>query len=271
MTSWLSGHPSIFMSPKKEPHFFDTDQRRRTTSLSDYERLFDKARHNEVVGEASVFYLFSHEAIPNIINYNPESRFLVMLRNPIDMLISLHRFYLFLGREDVSDLWDAWALNESRRRGLFIPRTAWDAKRMVYGDVCSVGEQIERMLLHIRSEKVLFVFLEDVKNKPRIEYLRVLNFLEVSDDGRCEFFTQNPAKSVRFAAVARFRAFAFNYKKKLGLRRSTGILNFIQKMNTIEGGYSEDNKNIRRLLHEFFQDDISKIQSLTGRDLSHWA
>lgn len=33
LAHWLAGHPQVFMSPVKEPHFFNTDYQRYLNSL----------------------------------------------------------------------------------------------------------------------------------------------------------------------------------------------------------------------------------------------
>src|SRR5579871_6019552 len=43
MAAWLAAHPYIFMSPKKEPHFFNTDERQEVSDLEEYMRLFQDA------------------------------------------------------------------------------------------------------------------------------------------------------------------------------------------------------------------------------------
>src|SRR5262245_35065298 len=67
LAAWLADHPDIFMSPTKEPHYFNTDHKRYLNSLAGYEQLFEDAtdRHS-AVGEASVWYLYSANAVENI-------------------------------------------------------------------------------------------------------------------------------------------------------------------------------------------------------------
>jgi hypothetical protein len=61
---YLNAHPKIFMSPTKEPNYFckdftaqSADRRGRITLWSDYVRLFEAARDETAIGEASVVYL----------------------------------------------------------------------------------------------------------------------------------------------------------------------------------------------------------------------
>ena len=68
LATWLSGHPNVFMSAVKEPHFFNTDDRRFISTLEAYENLFRAASSDHcAVGEASVWYLSSTEAVRNIL------------------------------------------------------------------------------------------------------------------------------------------------------------------------------------------------------------
>jgi hypothetical protein len=91
LSVWLGGHPQIFMSSMKEPHFFNNDDRQAIRTLDDYEALFWSATEEHIaIGEASVWYLSSADAVPAILQYQPEAKFIVMLRNPVEMAPALH-------------------------------------------------------------------------------------------------------------------------------------------------------------------------------------
>ena len=68
LASWVSEHPSVYMSPLKEPDYFHANE--KIGSLKEYEQLFEGAGPEHItVGEASVRYLYSQVAVPNILNY----------------------------------------------------------------------------------------------------------------------------------------------------------------------------------------------------------
>lgn len=59
--------------------------------VQDHETLFQSAGGEHLaIGGASVWYLTSANAVENILNYQPQARFIVMLRNPIEMAPALH-------------------------------------------------------------------------------------------------------------------------------------------------------------------------------------
>jgi sulfotransferase family protein len=136
LARWLGDHPNIFMAPQKEPHFFNTDDRRGVATLVEYEDLFRNAQREHVaVGEASVWYLSSSQAVRNILQYNPNARFIVMVRNPIEMAPALHGEMLISGLECIKDFSRAWNAQEERRQGLHLPALSWTQRRFLYGDI----------------------------------------------------------------------------------------------------------------------------------------
>lgn len=271
MANWLGEHPNIYMSPAKEPHFFDTDQRRRTTSIKEYEALFSAANESHTaIGEASVFYLFSNEAVPNIIRYSPRAKFIVMVRNPLGMAYSLHSFYCQVGRENIVSFADAWALDSERRQGRSIPPQAWDPTRMVYRDVCAVGGQIERLLTHVPPERLKIVFLEDVQRDARAVYREVLEFLGVRDDGRSQFATLNAARANRLQMLSNLSAAAYDLKHRLKIKRGIGFLNTIQKLNSKSRNAKHIDHELRSEVLIYFNDDISLLSRISSRNLDHW-
>jgi len=98
----LKQHPGIFMPSLKEPSFFyfagkkevnkNIFNLRPLTKFEQYSRLFHRAAHHKVIGEASGICLSTYsETIPNIKKYHPrwgEVKIIIILRNPVDRLFS---------------------------------------------------------------------------------------------------------------------------------------------------------------------------------------
>ena len=62
MVEYLRTHPDIFISEPKEPNFFadDMPKMKYVDSLKAYLNLFNKVKHEKVIGDASIFYMFSN-------------------------------------------------------------------------------------------------------------------------------------------------------------------------------------------------------------------
>lgn len=278
LAAWLAEHPNIYMSPVKEPHFFCTDlQYINIHNLHDYLLLFKGAsKEHKAVGEASTCYLFSKTAVPNIEKELPGSRYIVMIRNPVDMAYSLHEQQLFSGYEHIKDFAQAWRLSEERAQGRKVTKWCRDPKLLDYKSVCKLGEQLERLFRIVPRDRVLVLVLDDIKENPRREYLKVLDFLGVPDDGRTTFPIYNPAKERRWPRLQKvvftMSKISPRIKKALGIPTNWGIGIFtaLDKINIRYRPRPPMPPALRAELVEFFRSDIQLLSQLLDRDFSEW-
>jgi hypothetical protein len=278
LATWLAGHPSIYLSPIKEPFYFSKDIGNYWPYGWDaYVRLFNGAgpRH-KAVGEASTNYLFSRVAVPSIEEVVPAARYIVMVRNPVDMAYSLHEQQLRSFNENVQDFGRAWRLSPERREGLQVPPGCKDPILLDYPAWCRLGEQLERLFSIVTHERVLVLVLDDVKENPRREYLRVLEFLDVPDDGRQEFPVFNPARAWRSPRIGRaIRALARFVAKSKHIqgwlpRRSFGFVRHLEAWNTQYRPRPPLPEDLRMELEAYFADDVRKLEELLGRKFPSW-
>lgn len=274
LAQWLGEHPNIFMSPVKEPHFYSTDlANQQTRTRAEYERLFkDVTEHHKAVGEASVWYLYSQEAVRNILSENPDAKFIVCLRDPIGMAQSLHNQQLFATNEDIRDFESAWNAQSDRMNGDKIPKTCMDAQLLFYGEICRLGEQYDRLLSMCDARNVMPIFLEDVKSDAAGVYERVLGFLEIPSDSRKNFLSINVAserRSLTIARVQRYVRLARRYLSVPGLQTGlmTKINNWNRKPKAVRNAISS---SFRSKLSDYFEDDVRKLGRCTDRDLNKW-
>lgn len=280
LSEYLRSHPGIFLCEPKEPHFFaeDMDRHRYVKSLEDYLDLFKYAgTEHEIVGEASVGYLYSSVALTRIHEFNPAAKVIAMVRNPIDMAPSSHQQLLFARYEDEPDFEKAWNLQESRRRGQHIPPGCRAPGFLQYAQTCRLGAQVRRLLEIFPANQIKIIVFDDFIADTAAVYREVLDFLGLPDDHRQQFERINEAKQFRSRHVAGLVAtckplvVAFALK----LRAATGFnpLPWMKRMMTVN-----ENKivkaplspGLRRALADSFRSDVELLSSLIGRDLSFW-
>jgi hypothetical protein len=272
VASWLSEHPKIYMSPYKEPHHFNTDQNWVwTPERSNYEAYFDAANSEHcAVGEASSWYLYSQLAVAGIERYQPAARYIVCLRNPVEMAYSLHEQMVVSGREHVESFATAWDMSDERKKGLSVTRWCREPRHLAYGDVCKLGEQLQRLYRHVPRERVHTVLMDDIKIDTRAVYLDILSFLRVPDTGRAEFFVLNSAKQRRSMGLRRLVQVIGNFKRGLGIRSSFGVLTAVDRKNIRSLARTPLSARMRCTLQAYFADDIALLEMLTRRGLRHW-
>lgn len=276
MADWLGRHPRVFMSTPKEPTFFCDDLIPwRPRDLREYEALFEKAQpRHDVVGEASTSYLYSRTAVPNILEYVEDPRFLVMVRSPIEMAHSLHGEHLFQGNEKEASFERAWELQTPRANDPdhpSIPRACNDPQLLMYGPFCRTGEQLARLYEHVPGASVHVTVLDDVTADARREYLRVLEFLGLPDDDRREFPVRNVAKSRRSPRLARMMRLLGKLRLRLGpTYRGLGLATRLSNLNRRTERREPLSDAMRGRLTDYFRDDVERLGRLLDRDLSHW-
>ena len=275
LANWLREHPRIFMTQRpKEPMYFDKDiVNVDRMSLKQYENLFRDADDTHlVVGEASTPYLRSLEAVPNILEYSPSARFLVAVRNPVEMAPSVHAQAANTQFETIADFREAWNAQEDRRQGKRIPNNSKnDPERFLYADVCRLGEQLERLFRQVPRDRVMVVFMEDMRADPRRVYLDILDFLAVPDDGRSNFPSANVRKRIKLPVLGRLLSLAWLSKRLLGLQGvRTGAFLKIHDWNQVPMRPGQLDEEFRQELIACFENDIHLLGDLTGRDISGW-
>jgi hypothetical protein len=271
LAHWLSGHPGIFMSPVKEPKFFNTDARTvGGFSKEEYERLFLGADEtHRWLAEGSTAYLRSTTAVSNILAYAQDPRFVICVRNPVEMVVSLHGERIKQGVETETGFEQAWRLQESRQQGRLVPRLCVEPSDLLYGPICRVGHQLERVLAQAGADRVIVVVLDDIRADPAREYRRVLDFLGLPDDGRTRFSAENKALYLPplLAGCLRFAALA---KQLLRIRAGTGVTALARRALGRPPAKSPLSPELRNELRTYFRDDVSKLSAILGRDFSHW-
>lgn len=268
----LSQHPNIFITNPKEPHFFEKEIPRGIQSKKAYESLFLKVKqHHTIVGEASTGYLYSQAAIPEIRSCYPESKFLVSVRNPYEMAISLHGQALRGKYENQLDFNVAWKLQRARRRGANLPEACISPVLLLYGDRCALGDQIERLYSMVSPENVCLVFFDDLVNNPAGLYNKIYEFLGVPDFDARDFPVLNQKKHIRWPFVASVVRSLGKAKSAIGINKSLGIADRLMKIasvNPVEKQVIRDDVWLE--MDDAFMTQIKKIESFSGRDLRHW-
>jgi hypothetical protein len=274
LAGWLGAHTGIFMASPKEPAYFSTDIE-TVGAVRDrlaYDALFSTAGAAQCSGEASTTYLRSRVAVPAVLARRPETKLIVCLRNPVEMMQSVHGQLLRGGRENLIDPAQAWAAQEARRQGRDLPPFCPEPADLDYAAACALGVQVGRLLDVARRDQVHFIFNENMRADPGAVYRDVLAFLDVADDGRRDFASLNQRSASRSSALNRALARASALRRRFWRGGSSlGLGALIARLNTSSAASTATiDPGLRALLTAHFADDIDALAALTERDLSEW-
>jgi hypothetical protein len=276
MARYLAGHPQVFMSAVKEPHYYATDLPglRYATEHAEYLKLFSAARPDQTHrGEASVYYLYSETAVPNLLRDEPEARLIVMLRNPVELAPALHAEHGVWLVEDVPDFATAWRLQPARARGEQIPSHCLDPRVLQYADVASLGTQMERLLKVVDRRQLQIILFDDFAANTAQAFAETVSFLGLPEQARSEFPRVNSSSRYRWSWMQwlthrqRFPAWFRIWGRKIGLHK---VHDWLHAVNTYAAPRPALSAEMRRELVECFRPEVEKLGDLLQRDLGHW-
>ncbi len=283
LARWLAEHPDVYLSVPKEPYYWAADYPRMRAhygfdSRSAYEALFASpaAQAAALRVDGSTTYLYSRCAVVDIDAARPTARFVVTLRNPVDLLISYHRTQLVALNETESDFGTAW------RRSLDggAPATdPLDPKLVDYPMVGRLGAAVERLLHTVERARVHFVVFDDLAGNPSGTWRGLTDFLDIGPDPEPAFEVHNASnKAYRSAAVRRLthRPPALVQAPIRRLRQWSRTTNNpwvaagkARMWRTAAAPRVSD--EIRGEVAEYLRPDVAKLATLLERTLPQWA
>ena len=270
---YLEQHPEVFMSTPKEPHFFCGDIHREFDEYQggapdplfrteeQYLRLFEPAGDRPVRGESSVYYLYSEEAARRIHAFDPEARIVIMLREPIEFMRSLHAKLRWAGDEDEVDFARAFELEESRRRGEHLPSTVRFPSILFYSRYARFSRWIELYRDTFGVERVKLVLLDDFRRDTEGVYRDVLDYLGVSPAPLPARTRTNEAVEPRSRTLTRLM-------RTWGRSRRGGrAMRWLERLNTKRAVPRPLDDAVRRRMQLGFLSEVERLSELVDRDL----
>jgi hypothetical protein len=266
--TYLSTHPQIAMSMRKEPYFWcpDVPVADAIRDMAAYDAIWPPRPAPCLRGEATPAYLRSAVAAGAILAQSPAAKFVVILRNPVEMLASYHAQLVFSLQEEEPDLARAWDLQATRRQGNAVPASCFFPPDLQYGEVCALGDQLGRMMAAVPPAQLMTVLLDDLRADPRTVYRGLLDFLGLADDGRTDFAAINRNRRRKALPLVRLsRRLAASWPLAgLGLPR------LIDRLSLDEAPRPPLDPALALRLHRFFLPQVEKLEALLERDLRGW-
>ena len=276
LASYLAEHPQVAFSRPKEPHRYALDLPGLRVCDDDeaYRSLFVETPRTRLLMEGSVWHLYSAEAVPAILRARPDARFVVLLRNPVTMLASLHRQLLNALDEDRRDFREAWRLSPDRAAGQAIPAGCRAPQTLDYRRTAAFGAMLVRLLERVPRDRVLVMFQEEMTRDTAAAYRASLAFLGLDDDARTDFARVNEARSYRSKLLRRFEARGGGLRESVSgpLKRALGVQSFgvlrrLKALNTVRTPRLEMPPDLAAEIADYYAEDMALLADTLGRDL----
>lgn len=281
LASWLAQRDEVDVCVPKEPFYWAFDYPRlsghygfaeRASYLDLFARAGAEARRRV---DASTVYLYSEQAVPEILRERPDARFIVCLRNPVDLVISYHRTQVVALNEPEATFERAWRRSVT---GVGDTGNPLDEKLLDYPKVGRLGAAARRITALVPNSQLHFVMFDDVVTDPASVWRRLMNFLDLPDEPTPIFRAHNASeKMFRSYLLRRLlhrppTALAEPVRRARQWARESDrpIVRRAKKLLWRRADRPAVDPALRHELRDFFTVDVRELSTLIDRDLTHW-
>src|SRR3954447_16388346 len=294
----LRKHPDVCFSKLKEPHFFSAVdlrdvpeaelQERVTRNYLD--RFYPHRTERSLLAEGSVTYLYTPHQLEPVLRLWPNAKFILALRDPMQMVPSLHQRLRCIGDETVADFGRAWALVQRRREGRAVPRRCVEPRWLDYWEAGRLGRHVAEFFSCVGRERCFVSLFDDLVADPGRQYRRMLKFLGLPDDQQTDFFPERQSNGFKIPwlqrllkrppsiALSLLGSEAQQLRFSAAPHRAKGALasailqarKRLIKWNQAPPPPVQLSSAVHAEMRTMFADDIRLLENVISRDLGHW-
>lgn len=275
---YLKQHPEIYMSSPKELRFFPFEDRppdfrgpgdkedmeTAVKTIEDYRARFTEGARFPARGESSPLYLYYPRTAERIRHHIPDVKLIAILRHPADRAYSQYLMKRRDGREHLNFA-DALAAEEQRISNGWSHH--WHYRRRGF-----YAAQLRLYFDLFKREQIRIYLYEDYVADPVGLMQDIFRFLNVDDSFVPDVSVRHNVSNVpRSRALQTFltepRPVKNLFKSYVPASWSRGVGDRLRRHNITKPPLPE---KLRRQLIETYREDITELQHMLGRDLSHW-
>lgn len=272
--NYLSQHPSIFLSERKEPGYFlaaartsswggptgPALYRRIVSSPDEYLELYRAAPGHAIKADATPLYLYPEGVSQAIAQVSPDAKIVVCLRNPADRALSQ---YLHNRRDALESCELADALNAEADR----VQEDWHPGYF-YRGFGAYATHLKAYVSTFGRDNIHVVLFEELRESPQRELERITKFLKIHPLHFNTGIVHNRAQSARSQRAQRVinrLASAANSSPLRSVSAARGVYRRLNALNKVEAVTPEGWGSLRGDVLADLAEDIGRLEAFIGR------
>ena len=273
---YLDQHPSVYMSPVKEPMYFCSDdyvaapgdrhyvmQEHAVRSVGDYLALFSQRSAEPMAGEATTAYIADPATPARIRATLPDVKLVAMIRHPAERVYSEYAYSRAWGIETLPTF--EQAIEAELADG---PQTHKWRRFVEHG---FYGAQLDRYLAVFPISQLRVYRFEDLSDDPHTVMHDLYDFLGVDDTIESDLSTVHNA-SLPVPRSARLERTLQAVRRSPLTRHVPALLRgrinpAVSRLNHVTPDFPD---SVRRRLLDVYAEDTRRVEELLDVDLSAW-
>ena len=289
----LNQHPHIYMSVKKEPHFFDNadnfqaDDTAKIPQFESFAQLFSDGKEYPFRGESSTGYMVFPHVVERIHKNIPNPRFIFVLRNPIDRAYSHYWWLRGLGGES-RKFRDALEADQHEIPNFKNPikKTGNFRYYFAFGQYATY---LRPFIIYFGRENIFVITTESLKSDSKKIMNHCYEFLGVKPLEKIAAIQTNKTITYKKAdlywqvrskvstidsgsLLFKFLKERLSEKQYMQMHRARkSVLNFISHIWSKQDEYPKLSADERQWLCSLYKNEVRELRALTGMFFSEWS
>lgn len=281
--NYLIQHPDVFLPRVKEPNFYSnaesdnpadyiipkkghTCHKRMINDKSVYLSLYEEAKNQKILADASPSYLWDKDAAKKIHSDFPNAKIIILLRNPVQRAYSHYLMDLKYGNQPEVIFKEALLKDQMAQPKIW-------GKSHMYLDLGLYYQQVKRYLVSFQNKNVKIILYEDFIKSTEHVLIEIFEFLKI-DSSVVSNIDYEKVHNSYVIPNGKLSKALLKYKSTFGSLKNIlpgFIKNHLMKEILYKEAEKPKLKNEDKLfLSNYYKEDILKLQSLLGQDLSKW-
>lgn len=281
--SILVQHPEISGSIKKEPNFFNLNSN-FNQGINFYHSMFDRKKY--IYLDSSHRYFYLPYVADRIKSYNADSKFIIILRNPLRRIFS-HYYYQFSRNIEKMSFSDAINHDMDRLNNeiYFSSPEDYDKYKKKYGcdepidyyrtyiDSGLIFQQYKNFLKFFSKKNFIFINFDELIYDTGNTLNKISLFLEIDNFSNYKLpHTKNESRAFLLSKLTSFLIKFFPYKKYIPFFIKKFYIYFISLIskyffsNPIDKLINK-NKDIIPLITDFYHKDHEQLKNISKIDI----
>jgi len=278
--SWLAQHPEVCAPMSVKDRGFFTQDEFYNKGLNYLSSYYENEFTNEkIILQGSVHYIYFEKALSRINQFDPNSKFILILRNPVERALSSYKYARKFFYE-THNIEKAFELEPERLKS----NNYQTLSELTYKSHGMYYKQIQVFLKYFKRDQLKIIFYEDITQSPELTVSDIFKFLNIDASFEPQFNVLNITGNIKSKTLQKIlfkdnrikKWVVDNIIKKLISKETKAKIRWkLIEINTKKSSksvskeieYSEDFINS---LQDYFIEDINNLEKLLKKDLLLW-
>jgi len=236
----------------------------------EYLKIYSNVKNEKAIGEKNTDTLIDPKSAKQIHQYYPDAKIIINLRNPIDVMLSVHNLMVNAAAvEKITDFEEALAAEETRTmEELKNPGT--HDPFLFYRKTARYVDQVQKYVDVFGLENIHIQIFDDFKKDPLIEFQKICRFLKIDDTFIPVMEHYNKRRISRSKTLQSLVNKTGRTRFRKIVRKVPKIQNAYNLINRPYVNKDQISEGVKMKLKKELKPEIEELSKLIGRDLTFW-